>query len=581
MKKICSLFLSVLLCIAVLAGCKPEKNVEKPDVSAVTFENVVATYDGTKHSLTASGLPENVRAEYENNEQTDAGEYAAVAKLYFQNELLKTLNATLTVKKRAATVAIDDQISEVGETLPLTYTQTGVIEGDDLGVSLSVKTTSHGIKQIEGRYTNRNYDVTFTGGKYTVVGTLFDSSAVKTNEATFLPVWAPFVLSDKSSFSETVITSFSFSYGGLNGKSVTVRGLTLPLYVVPASTTNVSTVNRSDFTEANGKKILLDFTGKLENVAAGEWVTADDLRIEIGKEETLAFGDTDMIVLPQYTRGDSTYSFYSKIFSSGGQLHAQSLIFKIGGYSVAAPQESGTPEDDKKTYISFLGDSISTFNGYSNNTQYNATIGSNAIWFPNNNYTGANLKVDQTWWHRAFTELDYELCVNNSWSGSKVTDAQTYNVRAKNLHNKKNRRPDVVVVFMGVNDYAANVALGTYNGTTSAPATPIDFASAYGLTVSTIMHTYPDAEVYCCTFLPDRKRFSGNANGIGIAETAYNQTISTIAKNLGATVIDLYQGSGITPENIARYTVDRLHPNANGMNLIAGLVARSIRDARN
>lgn len=64
-------------------------------------------------------------------------------------------------------------------------------------------------------------------------------------------------------------------------------------------------------------------------------------------------------------------------------------------------------------------------------------------------------------------------------------------------------------------------------------------------------------EIYCCTFLPDRKRFSGSVNQNGIEESAYNESIKKIAGNMGVNLIDLYADSGITPQTISAYTVDQ------------------------
>ena len=228
-----------------------------------------------------------------------------------------------------------------------------------------------------------------------------------------------------------------------------------------------------------------------------------------------------------------------------------------------------------------MGDSISTYEGISNNTSYNDTIGSNAVWYPNTNYSGANMDVSDTWWHQTAEELDYDICVNNSWSGSVVNTSQTYNVRAKNLHNKTNNAPDVIVMLMGVNDYAEGTVVGDYDGTTIAPRTPSNFSEAYGRTVSNMKETYPQAEIFCCTFLPDRKRFTSNTNSKGYKDEDYNNAIRTIAKNLDVNLIDLFLLSEINSSNITTYTVDKLHPNANGMDLITKCVVAQINKVMN
>ena len=323
----------------------------------------------------------------------------------------------------------------------------------------------------------------------------------------------------------------------------------------------------------------MDLTNKLLDVNKGDWVTCDGLNIVVGKDETLAFGDSTMTVLPGFLRNNATFGFWNRIFANkGGNNH--SLIFNIEGYKTGVQTESGFVEDDIN-YISFLGDSISTYSGISNSTSYNPTIGSNAIWYPNNNYTGANIAPSETWWYQTANDLGYEICVNNSWSGSVVNTAQTYNVRAKNLHNNLMHAPDIIVVFIGVNDYAANTVVGSYDGTTTCPSTPANFSEAYGKMLITIKNTYPKAKVFACTFLADRKRMSSDVNGAGISILDYLNAIKTISGNLGVNVIDLYNDSGINGSNISSYTVDKLHPNSVGMDLITYTVVAAINDCLN
>lgn len=402
--------------------------------------------------------------------------------------------------------------------------------------------------------------------------TLFDSSALNNYASPFLPSFAPFSLYNTTLFADSVITSISFPFDSFaSGYTADSDKLYMPIYVVKSN----FTTSKGECTVENGKKIVLDFTGKMKNVKRGDWLTVDNLEIKVAPDETLAFGDTDMAVLPMFLRDNGTYGFWNRIFGEkGGNNH--SLIFKINGYKNNSDDET---DDGDKKYISFLGDSISTYSGFSNNTSHNNSIGGNAIWYPNNNYAGADLTVQDTWWYKVADQSGYEIAVNNSWSGSVVNSAQTYNVRSRNLHNTSNgANPDIVVIFMGVNDYAAGTAVGAYDGKGEPPVNPSNFSEAYGRTIKNILDKYEGVEVYCCTFLPDRKRFSGSSNSKGIDESAYNDAIRTIAANMGVNLIDLYNNSGITPSNISQFTVDRLHPNKNGMEKIAKTVVDSIKE---
>ncbi len=238
------------------------------------------------------------------------------------------------------------------------------------------------------------------------------------------------------------------------------------------------------------------------------------------------------------------------------------------------------PSTDGKTYISFLGDSISTYSGYSNNTDYNRTIGNNAVWYPNGDFTGANMPVTATWWHKVLTELNYELCVNNSYSGSVVQDENTYNFRAGNLHNNDKIAPDIIVIYIGINDfhysnYNKN-GIGNYDGKDVPPATPTNFSEAYGKMLYNIQTKYSEAKIYCCTLLPDHKYEPDGINTNGDSLANYNNAIKTIATNMNVEIVDLYSYSGLTDDNIKDNTLDGLHPTTQGMQKIAECVKNAI-----
>ena len=551
-----------------------EPTVETPviNLDGVVFESKVVEYDGEKHSLEAVNIPDGINVTYEDNEFINAGNYTAKANLIKDNEILKTLTAELVINKRKASVVVDNQQSSINSVKDLTYTTSGVLEGDDLGVNLTVDSSSSGQKEIKGTWNNPNYDVTFNTATYTFTESLFNSSSL-TPTSEFLPGYAPFSLYDTSYFADSVITSISFPFHSfVSGYNEHSNNLFVPIYVVKSD----YSTKQSECSVENGKLVILDLTGKLIGVKKGDWVTCDGLNIVVGKDETLAFGDSSMTVLPGFLRNNATYGFWNRIFANKG-ANNHSLIFNIEGYKTGSQTGSEFQEDDID-YISFLGDSISTYSGISNSTSYNPTIGSNVIWYPNNNYSGANIAPSETWWYQTANELGYEICVNNSWSGSVVNTAQTYNVRAKNLHNNLMHAPDIIVVFIGVNDYAANTPVGNYDGIMTCPSTPSNFSEAYGRMLINIKNTYPKAKVFACTFLSDRKRMSSDVNGSGISILDYLNAIKTISGNLGVNVIDLYNDSGINGSNIGSYTVDRLHPNSVGMDLITYTVVAAINE---
>ena len=94
------------------------------------------------------------------------------------------------------------------------------------------------------------------------------------------------------------------------------------------------------------------------------------------------------------------------------------LFFSVFGCNDEKNTEVRLKEALGGKRISILGDSISTFPGYSNNPEYNSSIGGNALWYKGDNYI---TDVNETWWMQTINRTGMILNVNNSWSGDTVT----------------------------------------------------------------------------------------------------------------------------------------------------------------
>lgn len=210
--------------------------------------------------------------------------------------------------------------------------------------------------------------------------------------------------------------------------------------------------------------------------------------------------------------------------------------------------------------LSILGDSISTFAGY--------IPEGNAAYYP----SGTVQAVTDTWWKKLIDALGMTLNVNNSWSGSRVTttDGATSagcGDRAEALGTS----PDVIIVWMGINDFNNEVTLGTYDGTTSIPSTTTTFREAYGIMLNKILTKYQSAEVWVCT-LPQCERNAETGfpeiNGNGVALAEFNKAILELAVAFGVKVLD-HNKCGLTYQNMPTYNPDNLHPNKLGHSLVA------------
>ena len=111
----------------------------------------------------------------------------------------------------------------------------------------------------------------------------------------------------------------------------------------------------------------------------------------------------------------------------------------------------------KNKLFSILGDSISTLVGYST-PKY-------AVFYEESKKYEADIHFpEDTWWGQVINHLGGSILVNNSFSGSMVIKhpQQTFpsygcsDERTSSLHTIEST-PDVIMVFMGTNDWGAGV----------------------------------------------------------------------------------------------------------------------------
>ena len=222
--------------------------------------------------------------------------------------------------------------------------------------------------------------------------------------------------------------------------------------------------------------------------------------------------------------------------------------------------------------VSILGDSISTFAGVSNNAEVNATIGDNEVFY------NTQLTQADTWWQQAIDNNGMSLLVNNAWAGSNVatnygnTEKGGCTDRAVNLHNVDNVTPDIIAVYMGINDCGCLTELGEFDeisdiwdGTQYVGDTE-KFATAYAIMIHKIKTAYANADVFLFTLPRNGFLWQGTKEQYNALQDEYNKMIYKIAETFGCTVVDLATSVG---ENYEEYLLsDDIHPNAKGMDVI-------------
>ena len=208
--------------------------------------------------------------------------------------------------------------------------------------------------------------------------------------------------------------------------------------------------------------------------------------------------------------------------------------------------------------LSVLGDSISTYRGVSTDESANKTLFYNPF-FP---WYSGEFPVEKTYWNRVIAEFELELCVNNSWSGGNLSGEDNPDSgvnRAKNLARDDGTMPDIVILFMGMNDLGRRIS-------------PKIFEADYKKTIKTIKESYGNPLI-CCVNMPNRH--------ISVkAETeVFNQIIENAVKEAGEGVFvaDLFS-SELNNEGYYDNTVDGLHPDEDGMKIIADVIIETIKN---
>ena len=201
-------------------------------------------------------------------------------------------------------------------------------------------------------------------------------------------------------------------------------------------------------------------------------------------------------------------------------------------------------------YVSIVGDSISTYEGYN---PYGFAVYYDYCMSEMNGLKS----VYDTWWAKVNQNMHAFLCVNNSYSGSCVSGkyfpAGESIERILNLRTEK-YEPDYILVYIGFNDFA--------NGRFDT------FEDAYNNMLSAIKSNYPNAVVVCGTLM--RTVVKGNPDWCfperfdGVLFEDYNDAIRRACQKNSCYLADL-------SESDVRYeTLDGVHPTAQGHDTIAG-----------
>ena len=236
----------------------------------------------------------------------------------------------------------------------------------------------------------------------------------------------------------------------------------------------------------------------------------------------------------------------------------------------------------KEKKLSVFGASMCTYDGYSNNVEHNPTIGQNKQYYgraDSENVKCRDLAVNETFWGILLQKYEMELCVNNSWSGSKILDdnlaAAGWNTRPTELHRPGGSEPEIILSFMGNNDFtkerpAGEVTDDLFDRVAAEDFVPENFAEGYAVMLHKVSTRYPEAKV----FLFNMAWRTEEKSELLIK---YNEIIEKCAAHYGAFIVRLTE-SRMSRLDYAKYTCDgKLHPNAEGMAIWAELIEDAMK----
>lgn len=200
-----------------------------------------------------------------------------------------------------------------------------------------------------------------------------------------------------------------------------------------------------------------------------------------------------------------------------------------------------TPSEPGIKKIAIMGDSYSTFEGWSNKDMA-GNDNDYYVYYPQEcPLTGVD-SVEKTWWYMLCQKPEFELEVSNSNSGSVIsnthyngvdvtgTDLSFMHRVGKNTGGVDyNGNPDIILIFGGTNDCWAGVDLGDYVYRNWSAEELKCFRPAFSKLISSLIELYPDARVYNITNSDDPYGVS----------SSYAKSMRRICKHYGVTNIVL------------------------------------------
>ena len=172
--------------------------------------------------------------------------------------------------------------------------------------------------------------------------------------------------------------------------------------------------------------------------------------------------------------------------------------------------------------------------------------------------------------------------------GSCISAASDYGQNKQPLINRYQNIPsaDLIVIFMGANDYGHETPLGSIEDKQDGT-----FCGALNTIVPALVAKHTSSKIVFVTslhrygfgtskILGTKFTYDNIPNGVGAALGDYVDAIKTVCAKNGVSVLDLHTECTLDPSDVevrSEYMPDGIHPNADGHELIAEIMASHIR----
>lgn len=219
------------------------------------------------------------------------------------------------------------------------------------------------------------------------------------------------------------------------------------------------------------------------------------------------------------------------------------------------------------TFVSVFGDSISTFEVFN-------PKGYEVFYTKYMQERNGLTTVYDTWWAKVNQALRAYICVNNSYSGCRVSGERfpsaNCSERTSCLHNG-NIYPDYILVYLGFNDFGYGVPIygkDEFNNTVNV------FSYSYDVMLNKLKNNYPNSTIICGTLLKsqikDNPKWEFPDKYCGVSFELYNEEIRKSVKRCGCRLADL----ALT--NLRYETLDGSHPTVEGHKTLAAAWINSL-----